>query len=536
MKILIFTVLVTNSFKSKPMGLLIEKGRQRGYTSTSFLGVFTVTQNFKIKLAAIAKDEGLYLPLWVYHHLNFGFDVLDIRVNNNTDNSVEILEKLKVIYGERINFSFADKELAESRQKDVNFQTYIYGKILNETLKKDFTHLMFLDIDEYWCSANFTSTIKDFLAAGDNFDVCMFQWFMEKPDSQRQINDFSFTPIVIGHKNSHVKSLVNLKATATSVRAHNYIINEGHYILPNKTKIDFPSDDQNRALVPNTLYESHRMQLDEFFVYHKVFRSQEEYLSILLRGNKIDGDDSLLKSNRFGFVPTESEEYDVAWVIDETVLNSYKKGYSQIVNVLKVDLATAATLVLERKNAVLNYLKDDAFLQQVHANKMLGINKELYQPKKISSIFKVKINNLGFDEKSLTCNFDCEIVSANSNYELLITHSTSKTVLATSINLVSEQMSDLVSAKQFHIEIPLSELRALVYKRQPPFCLAAKFAEELILLERGKFRSIAPTLMPHVNRFRKKQGVMADISANKAIETPVPGGFWAKLIGKVLKC
>ena len=494
-----------------------------------------MAKNFKIKLAAIAKDEGFYLPLWVYHHLHFGFDVLEIHINNNTDNSVEILEKLKNIYGERVKFSFADKELAESRQKDVNFQTYIYGKILNETLKEDFTHLMFLDIDEYWCPRNFTSTIKDFLEGSPNFDACMFQWFMEKPDPHHQINDFSFTSIVLGHKNSHVKSLANLKAMISSVRAHNYIIAEGNYILPDRTKINFPDDDQNRALVPDAVYEPNRMQLDEFFVYHKVFRSQDEYVSSLLRGNKIDGDDSLLKSNRFGFVPTASEEYDLVWGISEPALNLYKEGYEKIVDILKDDLTAAGKLVLERKNTVLNYLQEDVFLQQVHANKMLGISKNIYQPKKISSSFKVKISNLSFDEKKLTCNFDCEIVNDDSNYELLITHSTGKTLLAANINLVSERAVGNTSAKQFHIEIPLSELRALVYKRQPPFCLAAKVAEELVLLERGKFRSIAPILIPQVNRFRKKQAAALEVPASKVINLPITKSFWSKLISKLPK-
>jgi len=45
----------------------------------------------KIKLVAIAKDEAAYLPEWIYHHLHFGFDEIEVYVNFTTDNSYEVL-------------------------------------------------------------------------------------------------------------------------------------------------------------------------------------------------------------------------------------------------------------------------------------------------------------------------------------------------------------------------------------------------------------------------------------------------------------
>ena len=48
----------------------------------------------KIKLVAIAKDEAAYLPEWIFHHLYFGFDAIDIYVNNTTDNTHELSQYL----------------------------------------------------------------------------------------------------------------------------------------------------------------------------------------------------------------------------------------------------------------------------------------------------------------------------------------------------------------------------------------------------------------------------------------------------------
>lgn len=496
-----------------------------------------MTQHFKVKLAAISKDEGFYLPLWVYHHLYFGFDTLDIRINNNTDNSIPILEHLKSVYGDRLHYSFADQELAESRQQDINFQTYIYKKILDESLKQDFTHLIFLDIDEYWCPSNFKDTIKDFLAGMPDFDVCMFQWFMEVPNPSLNIDDFTFVTDLALHKNAHVKSLANLKAPIATVRAHNHIVPKGRYLLSNQTVVNFSETDQNRGTVPEELYEANRLHLDEYFIYHNIFRSQDEYISSLLRGNKIDGEDSLLKANRFGFLPTSPEAFNLYWKVDAHVLEAYQHGYTQLITSFQSELELARKLVLDRKATVLAYLKDDHFLQQINANKMFGVSPDIYQVKKNNYFLKSKVDNLKFNAQTLVCSFDCEVSSEITNYELVLTDSTSKTPLAATIALLSEGQLGHRWVRTYHCVIPISELSGLVYKRQPPFCLAAYLTEtdEWLLVERGKFREIAPALIPHATRFRKKQRDQAlklAVTDVQTAEPPVP--FWRKWLSKVL--
>ena len=51
----------------------------------------------KIKLVAIANNESLskYLPQWIHHHFQVGFNEIEIYINDTTDNSVAICEKIK---------------------------------------------------------------------------------------------------------------------------------------------------------------------------------------------------------------------------------------------------------------------------------------------------------------------------------------------------------------------------------------------------------------------------------------------------------
>jgi hypothetical protein len=38
-----------------------------------------VVKPYKVKLVAVAKDEAVGLPRWIFHHLFFGIDSIDIN-------------------------------------------------------------------------------------------------------------------------------------------------------------------------------------------------------------------------------------------------------------------------------------------------------------------------------------------------------------------------------------------------------------------------------------------------------------------------
>ena len=459
----------------------------------------------KVKLAAIAKDEAFYLPLWVYHHLHVGFDVLDIRVNDTSDNTLNVLEKLKTYYGARLRFSVEDELLAECLATDKNFQATIYTQIHQETLQEDFTHLMFLDIDEFWCALDFKQTIKDFIKQQVAFDVTVFQWLMEIPDQQRRLHDFAFQAIIYGHKNSHVKSLMNMGANITGVRIHNCLVPDGIYLLADKTPVHYASDDTGRGILPDAVYtKENRLKLDEYFVYHKLFRSQGEYLAGLLRGNKQNGDESLLKTNRFGYIPLETEDFTLTWQIDETLLRNYFAGYQNLIVNLETELAEAKEFILNRKRAVLAYLKDDIFLQHVYASTMRGISQKVYQAKLVAYNIHAVVKDIEFNEATLICSFNCLITSDISlDYQLCITQSFTKQLVPFELMVLNEACEKNRLVKQVQVKLAMQDLTYVVYSKWPTFCLVAKLGEDFLILERTKFRKIAPIIAKHAVKLRQ---------------------------------
>ena len=77
------------------------------------------TKDIKLKLAALAKDEGAYLPEWIFHHLAFGVDEIEVYVNNTTDNSVAILDRITQHHPVKI--TQADKLLKSLIRKSYRF-------------------------------------------------------------------------------------------------------------------------------------------------------------------------------------------------------------------------------------------------------------------------------------------------------------------------------------------------------------------------------------------------------------------------------
>jgi len=112
----------------------------------------------KVKLVAVAKDEAAYLPEWIFHHLTIGFDEIDIHVNNTTDNTWELQNKLKAL--PQVNFIDADPIFSGGY---VFPQEEVYEQALLSARAEGFTHMMFLDIDEFWFSPSIEFSIKDFI-------------------------------------------------------------------------------------------------------------------------------------------------------------------------------------------------------------------------------------------------------------------------------------------------------------------------------------------------------------------------------------
>ncbi len=263
----------------------------------------------KVKLVAIAKDEAAYLPDWIFHHLYFGFDEIDIYVNNTTDNTNDL--KFSLHKENRVNFidgnSFFNNLVNKPQEK-------IYRHAMDLAKREGFTHLLFLDVDEFWTPKDFNSDIKNCLNSIKS-DVICFEWFI----LQSELAEFS-EPYNIeneGILSPFVKSILCLNRDYENVGVHNSISSSASYVLVDGTPALFEGKGKGKIA---SEYKS--KELKQYFIQHRMFRSQMEYVSLLAQPLAINPSNAIstFKSNRPGYCPITS---NVRYYLPEEKLEKY---------------------------------------------------------------------------------------------------------------------------------------------------------------------------------------------------------------------
>ncbi|PID50125.1 MAG: hypothetical protein CR991_02935 [Proteobacteria bacterium] len=285
-----------------------------------------------IKLAAIASNEAFYLPLWVYHHFSMGFDILEIWINHTTDNSWNVINKLKLRYGNHLIIIDADNDALDCRKKNISFQKYAYNEIYKKTLEQNFTHLMFLDIDELWIDRDFKSSIKDFISEHKDVNISCFQWFLDLADKSITLDTFKFQSEITLQRNRHIKSLINLKSDIKSIGIHNHISNNGSYILGDGSKLNFGSS-VDEGQISIDYYKSRINKIDRYFIFHRLYKSSLEYTASLLKSNLQTTESGVLKSNRKGYKRVVPQKFLLTWQIPNNKKRQlYDKGHKRQLN------------------------------------------------------------------------------------------------------------------------------------------------------------------------------------------------------------
>lgn len=245
----------------------------------------------KVKLVAIAKNEGAYLCDWVFHHLYFGFDSIEIHVNNTDDNSWEIADKLKS--NRQVKFINADTYF---RQSDMAPQLKIYLDALDKSRQEGYSHVMFLDIDEYWTPKNLSTSIHDVLGSVQA-DIIAFQWFNRTNDTEE------FAPVLAhkleGVKKPQVKIVTRTNIGVDNINPHNIISRKACYRFVDGSY--FLQSCDNYSKVSRQVLEK---PLQDAFILHRINRSQLEYVAALSRGRPIQSSRivSKFKDNRAGYL------------------------------------------------------------------------------------------------------------------------------------------------------------------------------------------------------------------------------------------
>lgn len=233
-----------------------------------------------IKIYAIAKNEAAYLAEWVSYHFSIGVSDIEIYVNNTTDNSLSILEKLSTYYP-KLKYSVIEKEdmlddVTEYVTSKFSERLEIQGKSYNRMMTNhvENSHIMFIDIDE-----------------------------------------FVYVP-----ENYHINTLIDDNALVSCLDYRNVFgeVDEFKHVsmidVPEKT---FPYGKMLLRVGNGMLMENSHMMDDLDYAYHRSagtiihrkYRSQNEYKAMLMRG---DCHMSLpFKGNRNGWVCIPDGNIDV---------------------------------------------------------------------------------------------------------------------------------------------------------------------------------------------------------------------------------
>ncbi|MFC3123101.1 glycosyltransferase family 2 protein [Agaribacter flavus] len=301
-----------------------------------------------IKLVAIAKDEAAYLPEWIFHHLQSGFDSIDIYVNHTSDNTWEIAQCLQ--RETRVRFIDGDEFFYEGNK---NPQNTVYQHAYKTIDNKKFDYLMFLDIDEFWFNKGDFVSVKDRLAQLNYPSVLCLNWFNKHNES-----DFSdiYDTQQHGVTSAWVKTIFSTQVKVKHIEIHNVKTAQKSYTLGDGSIWNWEQSQGPVGYLPEPLQSCN---VKETFILHRMNRSQMEYVSLLSRGAARQNQKGMsrFKTNRSGYCFTKTSQQTIVYK-DQQCLE-YKHALAAFVSEynLTVPLQDARTFIRKRFHASLTNIK-----------------------------------------------------------------------------------------------------------------------------------------------------------------------------------
>ena len=223
----------------------------------------------KVKLIAIAKDESAYLADWIFHHLHSGFAEIEVILNRTTDNSIELIEEISKFYP-NIKWSRSDFVDWVPGSAHTKMQQLAYALAYQNLIDNNIdgiTHVMYLDIDEYWVHQDLSTCINMFVDTFPKDVGLSFSWLNDVP-SVKPFENIANT--ISGTESRLVKSLFPLNAGLRVVRAHQPLLKNHKFIMAN-----------GDSFVENPALNEHSVNCcyQPAFIYHRFLRSRIEYVS-----------------------------------------------------------------------------------------------------------------------------------------------------------------------------------------------------------------------------------------------------------------
>lgn len=293
--------------------------------------------NYSVKLCAIAKDEAAYIPEWIFHHLYFGFSKIEIHLNGTTDNGRCLIDVFRHV--ESVDIMDSQVDLEYCIGEDLPFQSYIYNKSIELERGRSegaATHVMFLDLDEFWIPRNFETGIVNAIYENGEKSSLSFLWYWNVPSREKSPFSNAFNSENLVQANRHVKSLVNVRADILRYVVHNALLRNEDYWLENGQRFQLGEPADEHFLIRRDVFESRYLNsIPPYFIYHCLYRSEMEYVSSLSRGRAHAKDNRPIKVNRFGFVPYPNVP-TLNFSIGKEKLKRYCKRYEEFLEQIEL--------------------------------------------------------------------------------------------------------------------------------------------------------------------------------------------------------
>ncbi|WP_137168112.1 glycosyltransferase family 2 protein [Salinimonas lutimaris] len=266
----------------------------------------------KVKLVAIARNESAYLAEWIYHHLYFGFDHIEIHTNHCSDNTDQLLAAIGHPSVTVINADDCFSGAADSPQ------VRIYREAFYTAWRQGYTHLMFLDIDEFWVPANLKDSINSWIKRHKHTDIMCFSW-LNKTDEHIPFGHVIDNCRFEFEAAEQVKSVYKTTVTPVTMNPHNVIDHTLTYCRDNGDKYAPINEHFSRTLPLVPPFTQERA-----FIIHRKYRSEKEYISMLGKGRPIGtaATQSIFKDNRHGYIKSNKKH---CWVFGSTAFTRYQR-------------------------------------------------------------------------------------------------------------------------------------------------------------------------------------------------------------------
>lgn len=307
----------------------------------------------RVKLVGVAKDESAYLAEWCAHHLYFGFDQITVYLNRTTDNSYDILSRLREL-DSRINVTSCDWVDWLPGNMPRAMQTIVYSQALSEAREQGFSHVALLDIDEFWMPLDSGVDITKFIDDLPAAHVIHLPWAnlleaWDKPFARiSRYNECARAGLG--------KSIISVDAPIAKMRVHHPTLRDSEEtpdacqdkIMPDGRRLQPPHPGVKRVqrIPQNPPSEGYNC-----YLFHRMYRSEMEYISGLAKGRIENGQPQQLATNRYGYQVKPLGTFSVE--LNPAFYESYQSFVDNIMNDETINqLLSEGQQLIERRYAL----------------------------------------------------------------------------------------------------------------------------------------------------------------------------------------